>query len=97
MAHSVFFFVFLCFALSFVIALVSPAINSIISDISPDVEKGEITGFYYGMFFLGGAAGPIIFGIIADTIGLDSIFLISAAIAFELFAIVFFFRKQIIE
>jgi MFS family permease len=89
-------FVILCFALAFVMALIVPSTNSIISDIIPYLEIGEMTGIYYGISCLGGTIGPILFGIIADLYGLKTVFLASAAIAIVVFLITFACRKKII-
>jgi MFS family permease len=90
-------FVVCCIALAFLIALVSPSISSIITDITPKKEMGEITGVYYAMSFLGGTAGPIAFGIIGDLWGLKTIFIITAAIAFIIFLLAFAVRKKVTE
>ncbi|MBN1941639.1 MAG: MFS transporter [Candidatus Diapherotrites archaeon] len=90
-------FVVLTFAMAFVMALLIPTINGIISDITPSVEIGEITGVYYASFFLGGTIGPMIFGVIGDIWSLETVFIVSAALSFVLLAVVFALRKQLVE
>ncbi|MDD5163289.1 MAG: MFS transporter [Candidatus ainarchaeum sp.] len=93
---SITLFVLLCFALAFVMALIIPATNSIISDIIPNLEIGEITGTYYGIACLGGIIGPIAFGIIADLYGLKTVFLATTIIAIIVFLVTFAFRKKLV-
>ncbi|MDD5148188.1 MAG: MFS transporter [Candidatus ainarchaeum sp.] len=89
-------FAILCLALAFVMALIIPSVNSLISDITPNAEIGEITGIYYAMYYLGGTIGPIAFGIIGDLYGLKTVFLTTAGIAVLVFLIAFKFRKNLV-
>jgi DHA1 family multidrug resistance protein-like MFS transporter len=57
-----------------------PTINTIVQRSTPEKDRGGIFGIFQGGLLIGNMSGPLIGGVLAASLGLRSIFLITTGI-----------------
>lgn len=93
-APTVFFIA--CILLGFIFATLQPAVNGLITDVTPRIQAGEMTGVYTSVFKLGGFAGAFGFGLLAETAGLHFPFLVFAVLLAAMAALTYSIRNKIV-
>lgn len=83
-AESLPLFITLCFFFGLSLSITGPAINGLITDLTPKNESGSVTGLVNAAYYAGGAIGPLTFGALADAFGLIPSFVAVAALAIML-------------
>ena len=76
-------------------ALILPIAQAYVGDISPPGEEGKWMGYANAAFFSGFGFGPLMGGVIAEHMGINTAFLAMAGLSFLAFAIVVFFLPEI--
>jgi len=85
-----------CFALGFLLAILQPAINGLITDITPRVNDGEITGLYMTVIMISGFLSAAAIGMLSDLVGLTFPFIVLGAILICLALSTFALRSKIV-
>jgi len=85
-----------CFLLGFIFATLQPAVNGLITDVTPRIQEGEMTGVYTAVFKLGGFAAAIGFGLLAETSGLHAPFLAFAVLLLAMAALAYSIKGKIV-
>lgn len=73
---------FLRAGLGIFLAGVMPTINTIVQRSTAERERGGIYGIFQSGLLLGNMIGPLVGGVLAASLGLRTIFMITAGIAF---------------
>ena len=76
-------------------AVMMPAIQAYVADITPRGKEGRVMGAFHMSMFLGLTAGPLIGGVIHDRLGMDAAFLCMAILSLIGFLMSFFFLPQV--
>ncbi|VEN72637.1 MFS transporter [Candidatus Desulfarcum epimagneticum] len=71
-------------------AVMIPAIQAYVADISPRGQEGKIMGVFHMSMFFGLTAGPLAGGLIHDRLGMDAAFLCMSGLSFAGFLLSFF-------
>lgn len=67
-----------------------PAALSIITDITPESERGKWIGIFFAGFYLGFVGGPLLGGLAFDNFGFNSAFILSAFLSLLAGAVTYF-------
>ena len=82
--------------LGVILAMLRPASNGLITDITPLAKDGEMTGIYKMVFTTGGFVSAIAFGILSDAFGLSFPFLVLAVLLFVMALLTYSIKRKII-
>ena len=85
-----------CFVLGLILAFIRPAVNGLITDITPRVNDGEITGLYTTVLKIGGFVSVLALGILSDFFGLAFPFLLFAALILVMSAVTYSIKRKIV-
>jgi MFS family permease len=85
-----------CFALGLLLAIIQPAVNGLMTDITPRVNDGEITGLYTAVLMASGFLSATAFGLLSGLFGLSFPFVALAAILMLLAISTFALRSRIV-
>lgn len=85
-----------CFALGLILAFIRPAVNGLITDITPRVKEGEITGLYTTVLKIGGFVSALTLGILSDFFGLTFPFLLFAALLLVMSVVTYSIKRKIV-
>jgi MFS family permease len=85
-----------CFALGVILALIRPAVNGLITDITPRVNEGEITGLFTTVLKIGGFVSALSLGILSDFFGLTFPFLLFAALLLIMSVVTYSIKRKIV-
>lgn len=75
-------------------AMVLPVVLALVADITPEGMEGRYFGYFNIAFLLGFGTGPLVGGVIYDTIGLDANFLFMAGLSLVSLAAVAVFVRE---
>jgi MFS family permease len=89
-------FYFACLALGSIVALIQPAVNGLVTDITPRIEDGEMTGIYTTVVKTGGFASTIALGVLSDFFGLGFPFVLLAALLLAMAAVTLSIKRKIV-
>ena len=84
------------FGLGLVLALVLPAVNGLLTDITPRARDGEITGLFAMVFKVGGFVSAVAFGLLSDAFGLGSPFVVLAVLLILVAALVYLVKGKLV-
>jgi DHA1 family multidrug resistance protein-like MFS transporter len=76
-------------------SFVQPIAQAYIGDIAPEGEEGKWMGLLNAAFFIGWGSGPLIGGVLAEHLGIDSVFYTMGALNMLAFVVVAFFLPEI--
>lgn len=85
-----------CFALGLVISIILPAVNGLITDITPRVNDGEMTGLFKMVIKLSSFVSAIALGVLADLFGLQAPFLVFGILLVGMAVLTFSIRSRIV-
>ncbi len=92
---SITFFV-ACLALGLILALIQPAVNGLITDITPRVQDGEMTGIFSAVLKVSGFASVLALGILADAFSLQFPFLVFALILLGMAVLTYSIKGKVV-
>ncbi len=75
-------------------AMVVPIAAAVIGDISPEGEEGVMMGTFNIALFLGFGAGPLLGGIVLDTLGMAEVFYLMGGLSCGAFFLIFFLLPE---
>jgi DHA1 family multidrug resistance protein-like MFS transporter len=78
------------FAVGLFIGGILPTANALVGRLVPRAERGAVYGLTASAGFLGNSLGPLTGGVVGATIGLNWVFLVTAALLFATLAWVYF-------
>lgn len=85
-----------CFFLGLLLAVLQPAINGLITDITPRVNDGEITGLYMAVIMISGFLSAVTIGMLSDLFSLTFPFMALAVILIGLALSTFALKSRIV-
>ena len=85
-----------CFVLGLILAILQPAVNGLITDITPRVQDGEITGVLSAVLKISSFVTAIALGIMADFFGLAFPFMVFAVILLIMSVLTFSIKSRIV-
>ena len=85
-----------CLALGFILALLQPAVNGLITDITPRVQDGEMTGLFSAVLKISGFLTAILLGFLADFFGLAFPFAVFAIILLVMSLLTYLIRGKVV-
>jgi len=85
-----------CFVLGLIHALLRPAVNGLITDITPRVQDGEITGLFSAVLNISGFVTAITLGALADAFSLEFPFLVLAILLLAMAALTYSIKGKVV-
>ena len=85
-----------CFVLGLLLATLQPAVNGLITDITPRMHDGEITGIYMTVIMISGFLSATAIGMLCDLVGLTFPFIALGVILIGLALSTFALRSKIV-
>jgi len=85
-----------CFVLGIILAIIQPTVNGLITDITPRVQDGEMTGIFTAVLKISGFASALALGLLADAFGLGFPFLVFALMLFAMAALTYSIKGRIV-
>jgi len=85
-----------CFALGLILAVLRPAVNGLITDITPRANDGEMTGTYTMVFRTSGFVTPIAFGLLSESFGLASPFMALSVFLLAMAVVTLIVKRKIV-
>jgi len=85
-----------CFFLGFILALLQPAVNGLITDITPRVQDGEMTGMLEAVLKISGFVTALALGILSDAFNLQFPFLVFAILLLAMAAITYSLKGKVV-
>jgi MFS family permease len=96
-AMEVHFVIFVaCLFLGLVLAILQPAINGLVTDITPRVQDGEMTGLFAATLKASGFLAVILLGVLSDAFGLQFPFLVFAVLLIAMAAITYSIKSSVV-
>jgi len=89
-------FFFASFSLGLVLAVLFPAVNGLVTDITPRVNDGEMTGLFKTVIKVGSFVSAAAFGVLAELFGLRFPFLFFGVILLGMAGLTFFMRSRVV-
>ncbi len=84
------------FVLGIIVALIQPAVNGLITDITPRVNDGEMTGLFKATLKISGFVSVLLLGFLSESFGLHLPFLIFAFLILAMAGITFSIKSKVV-
>ena len=92
--HAVIFIA--CLFLGLVLAILQPAINGLVTDITPRVQDGEMSGLFTATLKVSGFLVAILLGVLSDAFGLQFPFLVFGVLLLMMAAITYSIKSKVV-
>jgi len=89
-------FFFAVFILGLILAFLQPAANGLVTDITPRIQDGEMTGLFIAVLRISGFLTSLSLGLLSDSFGLRLPFIVFALLLAAMSASSFLARKRIV-
>ncbi len=84
------------FVLGIIVAIIQPAVNGLITDITPRVNDGEMTGLFTATLRISGFISVLLLGFLAESYGLHFPFLIFAFLILAMAGITYAIKSKVV-
>ncbi len=85
-----------CFALGLILAMLQPAVNGLVTDITPRVKDGEMTGIFSAVVKVSGFLTAVALGVLSDAFSLRFPFLLFAVLLFGMAALTYLIKGKVV-
>ncbi len=83
------------FVLGIIVAIIQPAVNGLITDITPRVNDGEMTGLFMATLKISGFISVLLLGFLAESYGLHFPFLVFAFLILAMAGITYAIKSKV--
>lgn len=85
-----------CFALGLILALLQPAVNGLVTDITPRVEEGEMSGIFKAVIKISGFVSALALGLMADAFNLQFPFMVFAVLLLAMAVLTYSIKGKVV-
>ncbi len=84
------------FVLGIIVAIIQPAVNGLITDITPRVNDGEMTGLFMATLRISGFISVLLLGFLAESYGLHFPFMVFAFLILAMAGVTFLIKSKVV-